>query len=430
MVSINYQTYGKGFNLRLRLYQDGVTKYVNVNKLLTGNILKRQWNQKKQCFIASAPYSEENNKAIQDFKEKYERKSIGWSKSLEALVLEVSNADNDVWSSYGCCDKNVHDQPTMSVLFKRIVDELMTNRHDDGTIKDTYEPYDKLERRIKEFCEFKHLGYGKLLVEDITPAFISSMFDWVRNQRGGKGMVYISKMLHATMGRAQQYGWFDMSTLKFVRWAKRPRESSQKYHTLTDTQVDKFMRLSAKKLPSAPNKILYRDFCTFMLITGQSPCDVVALKYSSIQKINGIDHFVFRRRKTSDKQIVPCTVPIGGVLRTIMKRQSLRAKDGYIFPIRNEKELAAHNYSNYDIRKFECLLNAWLKRLGKVLGCDFPLHCYTFRHTAITHYLSSSVDTIYISNMMGTSVDNCEKIYYNNRGDTKNMKKVIDLFSE
>lgn len=89
MVSINYQTYGKGFNLRLRLYQDGVTKYVNVNKLLTGNILKRQWNQKKQCFIASAPYSEENNKAIQDFKEKYERKSIGWSKSLEALVLEV-----------------------------------------------------------------------------------------------------------------------------------------------------------------------------------------------------------------------------------------------------------------------------------------------------------------------------------------------------
>lgn len=42
MVSINYQTYGKGFNLRLRLYQDGVTKYVNVNKLLTGNILKRQ----------------------------------------------------------------------------------------------------------------------------------------------------------------------------------------------------------------------------------------------------------------------------------------------------------------------------------------------------------------------------------------------------
>lgn len=67
MVSINYQTYGKGFNLRLRLYQDGVTKYVNVNKLLTGNILKRQWNQKKQCFTASAPYSEENNKVLQDF---------------------------------------------------------------------------------------------------------------------------------------------------------------------------------------------------------------------------------------------------------------------------------------------------------------------------------------------------------------------------
>lgn len=427
MVSINYQTYGKGFNLRLRLYQDGVTKYVAVNKLLTGNILKRQWNQKKQCLTASAPYSEQNNKALQDFKRKYEEKSIGWNKSLEALVMEVNNTDSVANAESFDCDENVHGKPTMQQLIKNIIDSLMDNKHPDGTIKDTYEPYDKLERRLEEFCKFKHIGYGRLLVEDITPAFIKSLFDWVRDQREGKGMVYISKMLHATMGRAEQYGWFDMETLKHVRWAKRPLESSQKYHTLTDAQCKHFKALTAKELPSAPNKILYRDFCLFMLATGQSPCDVIALKYSDIKIINGVKHFVFRRRKISEKQVVPCTVPISDDMEAIMKRQAIKAQDGYVFPIRNKKKLATQTTNNGDIKKFVCLLNVWLKRLGKILGCDFPLHCYTFRHTAITLYLSKNISAMYISNMMGTSVSNCEKIYYNNRGDTLNMNKVLNI---
>ncbi len=35
MIRINYQMYGTtGFQLRLRLYQDGETKYISVTKLL------------------------------------------------------------------------------------------------------------------------------------------------------------------------------------------------------------------------------------------------------------------------------------------------------------------------------------------------------------------------------------------------------------
>ncbi len=35
MITINYQMFGnKGFQLRLRLYQDGETKFINVTKLL------------------------------------------------------------------------------------------------------------------------------------------------------------------------------------------------------------------------------------------------------------------------------------------------------------------------------------------------------------------------------------------------------------
>ncbi|ROS86015.1 hypothetical protein EEL39_14835 [Muribaculaceae bacterium Isolate-080 (Janvier)] len=54
MITINYQMFGnKGFQLRLRLYQDGETKFINVTKLLKGSIQKRHWNQKKQLFIPS-----------------------------------------------------------------------------------------------------------------------------------------------------------------------------------------------------------------------------------------------------------------------------------------------------------------------------------------------------------------------------------------
>ena len=62
MITTNFQTYGtSGFNLRFRIYQDGETRYVSVNKLLQGQLTKRHWNQKKQLFVPSAPFSKENN---------------------------------------------------------------------------------------------------------------------------------------------------------------------------------------------------------------------------------------------------------------------------------------------------------------------------------------------------------------------------------
>ena len=50
MITINYQAFGsKGFQLRLRLYQDGETRFINVTKLLKGSIQKKHWNQKNSC---------------------------------------------------------------------------------------------------------------------------------------------------------------------------------------------------------------------------------------------------------------------------------------------------------------------------------------------------------------------------------------------
>ena len=75
MVTLNNQTFGNnGFQLRLRLYQDGETKYINVTKILKGAIQRKHWNQKKQYFLPSCPFASENNDAIAKFKKKYEER--------------------------------------------------------------------------------------------------------------------------------------------------------------------------------------------------------------------------------------------------------------------------------------------------------------------------------------------------------------------
>lgn len=420
MISINYQSYGtKGFNLRLRVYQDGETKYLSVNHLLKGKPSKRHWNQKKQLFTASAPFSSENNRILVQFRQKYDELAIGWEGTLTGFFNSINLERKTALSN----------KPTLEQLFSDIINEHKRRKHSDGTVKGSYEVYEKAERRLKEYCTFKHLNYGQLLIEDITSDFINSFFGWIDTANNGKGKVYVSTMLHSVFSKADELGMIKFETLKGVKWCKKLRVSANKYRTLTTDQCNRIMALSEAELPPNRNRLLFRDFCVFLLFTGQSPCDAISLRYSDIQVVDGISHFVFRRRKISEKQVVPCSVPINAKMQEIMDRWKPLSQDGYIFPIRNKHKLATQKTNNGDIKHFVCRCNYWLKKLGKVIDCNFPLHCYTFRHTAITNYISKDIPVIYVANMMGTSVENCEKIYYNNLGDVESRNKVLKVIS-
>lgn len=194
MVTINYQSYGKNFNLRLRLYQHGETKYINVNKLLQGDLQEKHWSQKKQMFKSTAPFSDENNEILFQFKHKYESLAVNWAGSLSSFMLIVENGYNEAIA-----------KPTMHKLFQRIIDDYKCRKHEDGTTKGSYEAYEKCERRIKEFCEFKKIKYDSLMIEEVTSDFINLLFDWIKNVRGGKGFRYISTMLHATLVKIIQH---------------------------------------------------------------------------------------------------------------------------------------------------------------------------------------------------------------------------------
>ncbi len=421
MISVNYQCYGTTFGLRLRLYKKGEVRYLSVTRFLRGEFKKRQWNSRKQCFVGTAPMKEENNRFLEEFRRPYDELARNWEGSVSGLLLAVSSKETPD-----------EDRTKLRWLVNRFIAEKMMEKHRDGSIKGTYEVYEKTDRRLGEYFKAMHRDYGRILTDDITPDTMNSILDFMEASRGEGCRYYVSQSLHALFNWGDKMGYFDMSRLRGVRWSKKNKESVHKYQTLTRQQCSMFVGLRDSELPRNPRNPkwdwkarLYHDFCTFILYTCQSPCDAVCLRYDDIQTINGVDHFVFKRRKIAGKQSTACSVPINDRMREIMRRWRSKAKDGYVFPVRNNSTINRNANDNNDIDKFVQRVNVWLKKVGEIIGVPFPLHCYVFRHTGITHYISKGVPLIYVANLAGTSVKNCEAIYYNNQGDTSSRDMML-----
>lgn len=417
MVNLNYQVFGKGFNLRLRFYKDGETRFIVVTRLLKGNLQKKHWNTNKQYFTSGAPYSEENNDTLARFKAKYEKIALEWEGSLATFMLEIKGGSSQTRFPDGHRFVNILDY---------VISEQKKKVRSDGTLKGTFEVYAKMGRMLERFCTATKVDYQSLYIEDFTPDFINSLFDWIQFKNNGKGYIYTSQMLHALLNRCDKMGLFNMRKVSLCRWGRKKFSSEYKYQTLSDEQCRRFVNMSLSELPKSKNARLFHDFCVFILYTCQSPCDAISLRYSDIKKVNGVDCFIYNRRKIAEKQSVSCCMPINEKMSEIMERWKHISKDGYVFPIRNKAKLSNQTTNNGDIKHLIGRLNCWLKKVGALLDLDFSLHAYTFRHTGITHYLSRNINHVYVANMVGTSVENCERIYYNNRGDEISQSKVLN----
>lgn len=428
MVSLNYQAYGKRkFGLRLRIYENGETRFISVTSMLIGDLTFSDWNKKRGKFRRSAPYCDENNTFLDEFIRKYEKLSVGWKGSIDSFAHYFDDENGRIHYNKPAqtIPVNTVNGKTFDWMVKYIVCKMKRNNvNTDGTVSEGYTMYEKMAKRVAEYCEHKKIDYAGLMLEGVDANFINGLFDYVKNKKTGR-CVYVSQGLHATLSMATKFGLYNINKVAMCDWIKKNGRGTKKYHTLTDEQCRKLANMSAEELPPGPHSELYRDFCVFLLFTCQSPCDAVSLKYSDIQNINGMDHFVFKRRKIASRQSIDCSVPINDVMRKIMDKWKSKAKNGYVFPIRNAERMK-HIVENSDIKHFVQKLNIWLKKMGAILGCKFPLHSYAFRHTGITRYVSKNIPVTYIANLAGTSVSNVETIYYNNQGDTTSRDMVLN----
>jgi integrase len=363
---------------------------------------------------------EENNRILEEIRKPYDLLARNWEGSVTGLMLAARPKENE------------ERKDTLNWLMSRMIVEKKMEKHKDGSMKGTYAIYEKTVKRMKEYFTRLHQNYYDILLADLTVDLVNDMFeDMEANGNAGRSN-YVSQCLKAALNWGDKMGMFDMTRLKGVRWPKKNKESAHKYQTLTNEQCKRFIELKKSDLPTNPRNVnytwrsqLYHDFCVFILFTCQSPCDAICLRYDDIQTINGVDHFVFKRRKIAGKQSTDCSVPINPIMKEIMKRWKKKSRDGYIFPIRNDEKTSRYKNTNQDINKFVQRSNLWLKKIGPIIGCPFNLHNYVFRHTGITHYISKGVPIIYVANLAGTSVKNCESIYYNNQGDVTSRDMVL-----
>lgn len=145
MVKLNYQKYGnKEFQLRLRLYKDGETKYYSVTRFLKGNIKPHHWDQKSQKFTEECPKFKENNTILSNIKKKFESVAWDWNGSVFGIISGVDFEEEN-------------DAPTLSEYIKTIADRAKKNAHPDGTLKSTFEEYLKFDKRLQEFCSQKKI---------------------------------------------------------------------------------------------------------------------------------------------------------------------------------------------------------------------------------------------------------------------------------
>ncbi len=98
--------------------------------------------------------------------------------------------------------------------------------------------YEKLDRRLAEYCKSRDLKYNTILITELTPVFVNDVFDWVTNTKKGKGLSYISPMLHSIVGKAVEAGHVKEEDFAQCKWHKRQRGVSIRQEPLPTNSAE------------------------------------------------------------------------------------------------------------------------------------------------------------------------------------------------
>lgn len=406
--------------LALRISEGKERFYKRVAHLMKGQPDLKHWKQDKEMFSGYAEFYKENNQILEDFK------AIYWKLIQEHPELSAKQ----VACFYKAQQQRTGSKPVQLTAwgvedYKNSVSKYLEvvisrERAKQGC---NYESYYKLLARCRrdiggfDDMPFSTIDYNQM----VTIAYIFAREPSYKN---------ISKTFRALLGKAHkdpdvnfrlsQIGDFrfcDYSPCKYDIESKHP-------DILNSQQLRAFLNTSPYNLtPNYKNRseiALYYDFCVFMFNSFFSPCDVIKAKKRDVTNRNTI---MVRRKKTHR----PVEVPITPAMKLIIDKYKGMSKDGYIFPIMDDKKEKEYKTKDYTFKNFREKLNNWLKGVGHYLGLDFNLYAYVFRHTAITVAIDSGLPVSYISNAAGTSVEMIQQHYYNGECQ-QNRDKLTEAF--
>lgn len=208
-------------------------------------------------------------------------------------------------------------------------------------------------------------------------------------------------------------------------------EYSEKSPSLTPEQYAQFVALDVMTLRKSGTLTydlmrMYKDFCIFLYETKMRPVDVTRACANNIVEVNGKQYYRYipEKKKNNKETNKDKTVyaPLSDVALSIITKYKGKSSQGYIFPFSmNEYEwdmMNAKDWNKWNNRKqrLQEMINSWLRnKVAKVIGVDFPLTLYTFRHSTLTHScMAEGANWGVIALNGGTSIDMLQRHYVSN----------------
>lgn len=406
--------------LALRISEGKERFYKRVAHLMKGQPDLKHWKQDKEMFSGYAEFYKDNNQILEDFK------AIYWKLIQEHPELSAKQ----VACFYKAQQQRTGSKPVQLTAwgvedYKNSVSKYLEvvisrERAKQGC---NYESYYKLLARCRrdiggfDDMPFSTIDYNQM----VTIAYIFAREPSYKN---------ISKTFRALLGKAHKdpdvnFRLSQIGDFRFCDYSPCKYDIESKHPDILDSkQLRAFLNTSPYNLtPNYKNRseiALYYDFCVFMFNSFFSPCDVIKAKKRDVTNRNTI---MVRRKKTHR----PVEVPITPAMKLIIDKYKGMSKDGYIFPIMDDKKEKEYKTKDYTFKNFREKLNNWLKGVGHYLGLDFNLYAYVFRHTAITVAIDSGLPVSYISNAAGTSIEMIQQHYYNGECQ-QNRDKLTEAF--
>lgn len=406
--------------LVLRISENKDRFYKSVGYLLKGSPDLKHWKADREQFSGYAPFHEENNKAIADFKQIY------WKlvkEHPELTARQISDFYKNARRHTGTdpvelADWTVADYKNSVAKYLEVV-TLREKAKAGCNFEGYYKLLQKCRKEIPGFevMPFSTLDYNKMVQ-------IANIF------AKGKAYLHHSKKFRALLGKASKdkdvmFSLSQIGDFRFVDYnPDRYAIEGRVPDVLSAEELRMFLNLSVEDItPQYKDRRMveiYYDFCVFMFHSFFAPCDVIKAKWRDITRKGTI---AVRRKKTHR----PVEVPMTPVMRRIIDKYKGQSKDGYIFPIMDDEKEKKYATKDYTFKKFREFLNKWLKTVGKEMGLCFDLYAYVFRHTAITVAIDHGLSLSYIANAAGTSVEMIQQYYYNGECQ-QNREKLTEAF--
>ena len=408
--------------LALRISAGKDRFYKRVAHLMKGEPDLKHWKQDKEMFSGYAEFYKENNKILEDFK------AIYWKLIREHTELTAKQ----VACFYKAQQPHTGSQPIQltawsveeykNSISKYLEVVIAREKAKQGCNFESY--YKLLTRCRRDIVGFDDMPFSTIDYNQmVTIAYIFAREPSYKN---------ISKTFRALLGKAHKDPEVDfrlgqIGDFRFCDYSPCKYDVDTKHPDILDTeQLRAFLNADPYYLtPDYKNRAeigLYYDFCVFMFNSFFAPCDVIKAKTRDITNRNTI---MVRRKKTHR----PVEVPITPAMRKIIDKYRGQSKDGYIFPIMDDKKEKMHKTKDYTFKNFREKLNNWLKSVGRALELSFDLYAYVFRHTAITVAIDNGLPVSFVSNAAGTSVEMIQQHYYN--GDNaRNREMLSSIFAK